>query len=40
MLANAKAVDRNAFLHHVLGYARVVTIAAPVIVWLLLVVIL
>ena len=30
VLANAKAVDRNAFRQLVLGYGRVVTIAAPV----------
>ena len=30
VLTNAKAVDRNAFRQLVLGYGRVVTIAAPV----------
>ena len=39
VLANAKAVDRNAFFRQRLSYARVVTNAAPVILCLLFVVI-
>ena len=35
VLANAKAVDRNASFRQLLSYGRVVTIAAPVILWLL-----
>ncbi len=40
VLANAKGVDRNAFFRQLLSYAAIVTIAAPVILWLLFVIIL
>jgi hypothetical protein len=40
VLANAKGVDRNAFFRQLLSYAAIVTIAAPIILWLLFVIIL
>jgi di/tricarboxylate transporter len=40
VLANAKGVDRNAFFRQLLSYAAIVTIAAPLILWLLFVIIL
>jgi di/tricarboxylate transporter len=39
VLANAKGVDRDAFFRQLLSYAAVVTIAAPVILWFVFVVI-
>jgi di/tricarboxylate transporter len=40
VLANAKGVDKNVFFRQLLGYAAVVTVAAPVVLWLLFVVVL
>ena len=36
VLTDAKCGDRNAFLRQLLSYAAFVTIAAPVVLWLLL----
>ncbi|HYG90730.1 MAG TPA: SLC13 family permease [Azospirillum sp.] len=39
VLANAKGVDREAFFRKLLGYGALVTVVAPVVVWLLFIVI-
>jgi di/tricarboxylate transporter len=38
VLANAQGVDRDAFFRKLLGYGAVVTVAAPVVLWLLFIV--
>jgi len=38
VLANAQGVDRDAFFRKLLGYAAIVTVVAPVVVWLVFVV--
>ena len=40
VLANAKGVDRQVFFRRLLSYAAVVTIAAPIVLWLVFVVVL
>ena len=39
VLANAKGVDRQVFFRQLLRYAAVVTIAAPIVLWLVFVVV-
>jgi di/tricarboxylate transporter len=38
VLANAQGVDRDAFFRTLLGYGAIVTVAAPIVVWLLFIV--
>jgi hypothetical protein len=38
VLANAKGIDRDAFFRQLLGYGALVTVVAPVVVWLLFIV--
>ena len=38
VLANAQGVDRDAFFRKLLGYGAIVTVVAPVVVWLLFIV--
>jgi hypothetical protein len=38
VLASVQGVDRDVFLRHLMIYGAIVTIAAPVVVWLLFVV--
>jgi hypothetical protein len=38
VLANAQGVDRDVFFRRLLAYGALVTVAAPVVVWLLFVV--
>ena len=38
VLANAQGVNRETFLRHLMIYGAIITIAAPVVVWLLFIV--
>jgi hypothetical protein len=38
VLANSQGVDRDRFFRQLLGYGALVTVAAPVVVWLLFIV--
>jgi hypothetical protein len=38
VLANAQGVNRETFLRHLMIYGAIITIAAPVLVWLLFIV--
>ena len=39
VLANAQGVDRQAFFRRLLGYGALVTVVAPVVVWLIFIVV-